>query len=532
MESPHTQSSPGGEHSRAYHLAVALTFCAVIFAPWLDPRPVSERSPELAEKRPAAPPPEFSLDVAGLNAFPRAMEDHFDDTFGFRDWFLRGHSIVHLFGFGATPTPSVLVGKEGWLFFTGASTIEDYRGLESFTPELLAGWQKMLEQRRDVLAGHGAHYVFVLVPNKEEMYPEHMPDHLVQLGERRIDQFVEHMRAHSDLDLLDLRDAFRAARAGEDPELPLYVKLGTHWNGPGSVVAARAIVEHVAQRHPELTPVPEDELVRLEMPTHGDSWGTSMYIDDLLPQRIVSFRPPEGSVEMIVEQGRSLGSDHVLRGPDPELPRAVLVHDSFGPYLWPLLAWSFSELHCLWRGPFPYEEVRAARPDIVIEERVQRSLIQFKPQPLPAQDHESAFLAAGPPLLELEFPAADGSVEARGNLERAPSTAAGREGLEITANSRRDLLALPAVDAGEGGRLVLRVEYWSSGPGRLGVFHAEGDEERPALSSGSRIDLKRGPGAVHVAFDVPAGVRRVFLRPPARPASLVLRRLELRRAAP
>ncbi len=524
----------GDRHSRVFHAAIVLAFLGVLAAPWLDRRPVSARSPEMAEKRLPAPAPELALDFDALNAYPRKFERHFGDTFGFRDRFLRGHSLVKLFGFGVSPTPTVLVGRDGWLFFTGSRTVEDVRGLVPFSAGELVRWREMLEQRSRLLAERGSHYVYVIVPNKEEMYPERLPAHLRQLGERRIDQFVEHMRAHSDVDVLDLREALRAARAHEDPDVPLYVRLGTHWNGPGSVVATRAIVEHLAPRFPGLRPLPAELRQELVLPTHGDTWGRSMYVDDLLPQRIVDYRPPADSVEVLANTGTGLGSDHAFRGPDPARPRAVLVHDSFGPYLWPLLSWSFSELHALWRGPFPWDDVIELAPDVVIEEHVQRWFLVNRPTLFEGGGADGDFLSAPHALLDLVLPADAARFEARGNVSMRPAAdgdgAAG--GLELAANSRRDLVALPPVEVPAGSRLALRIVYSAPRDTRVALFQGPASAERPELRDGVRRDAPAGEGVLYATVAAPPGARRLFLRPPPRPATLVLRRVEVRATAP
>lgn len=520
-------------HTRGFHLAVVAFFVTVIFVPWLDLfRPAEASGPRAAELREAAPAPAPVDDLEALADYPTAFEEHFNDTFGFRDWFLRGHSLVKLFAFGVSPTPRVLVGKQGWLFYTGDLTLEDQRGLCPFSASGLEAWELMLEARREFLAARGIDYLLVLVPNKEEVYPELLPDSVTRVGPRRIDQLVAHLREHTQVDVLDLRPAMIAAKTDPESETEPYLKLGTHWNGMGSYVAYKAVMEHLRELRPELAPpLALEDLQRFEVQGNADSWGRAMYLDDVLNQDVIAFRPRDRKVRTVADTGYGDDSAHVFTSESAPRVRAMLFHDSFGPYAYGLLSTGFARLACHWRSDFPVQTILAEQPDIVIEQFVQRWLINMHPDGGPPGMLDAAsFGTLEHPLLRLDLPTDAERLGAVADCTLAVEGAGDDAGVRVTFAGPRDLLRLPEVQGGDG-RAAILLDLTASDAGRLKIFFAEDDEALPLRKSSYRVNLAAGRQRVVVTLDAPGTTGRLFLRTAAHPGSIVLHAVEVRAPA-
>jgi hypothetical protein len=70
----------------------------------------------------------------------------------------------------------------------------------------------------------------------------------------------------------------------------------------------------------------------------------------------------------------------------PELPRAIVLHDSFMVMLLPFLSEHFSRVVYVWGDQLDPALVERERPHVVIEERVERNLFE----PAPGQTVDSA----------------------------------------------------------------------------------------------------------------------------------------------
>ena len=365
---------------RAMHLCVSALFLGAICAPLADElvRSDEERGPA-PELRTAAPKPELALDAESLSAFPVRYENFYRDTFGLRDQLLRWNSIAKVMLFGVSPTPKVILGSDGSMIFVEQRQVDALRGLAPLAPEELEAWRRLLEGNRDRLRERGIAYLFVIAPNKETIYPERVPARFNRVGPGRFDQLIAYLEEHSDVEILDLRPALAGAKDDPDSDDELYTRDGTHWNASGSFVAYRRMIDALAESFPAVEPIDASKLRRVVMPGNADSWASRMYIGDLRPQVGTVWRiQPRPSARLLSETGPKggPGRKRVSQVPNSQRPRAIFVHDSFGPCVDKLLAESFGHLTCYWATSCDAAELEAEKPDVVIQLFVERVLLR------------------------------------------------------------------------------------------------------------------------------------------------------------
>ena len=175
-----------------------------------------DRSFVLEENRILATRPELKLARRALGAFPARFEAYFNDQFGFRKRLIYWLALVKVQGLGVTSTPGVTLGRDGWLYLASDAAVSSYRATRPFTPSQLENYRQIVEERRDWLAARGIPYVLVIPPNKETIYPEFMPAAYTKVNSRsRLDQLVDHMKSHSNVPIIDVRDDLREAKRVE-----------------------------------------------------------------------------------------------------------------------------------------------------------------------------------------------------------------------------------------------------------------------------------------------------------------------------
>ncbi len=494
-----------------------LAFLVAIAAPSMDQlvRADAARGPA-PELREAAPKPDLPGDLQSLTAYPARYDEHYKDTFGLRDVLLRGHSIVKLFAYGVTPTDQVIVGREGWLYYSGDRSVEVYRGLAPFTTEELEAWRRMLEARRDSLRARGTDYLFVIAPNKETIYPEYMPSRLdVVRARTRLDQLVDHLRARSDVAFLDLRPALVDAKREDVHEDWLYLRRGTHWNGRGSYEGYRAVVERLSTRFPAMVPYEREDLELVIVDGYGDTWGTRMYVEDLLPQRVTVYAPPpDPRARAVAQNAWGPMREAIFEKDVPELPRALLFHDSFGPNVEDLLARHFSSLVCAWRNDFDTETIDRAQPDVVIELFVERILVTKAPDtavpPARSRDRE-AYEASSDVRFALDGKSPTGGLELEGETRVARVTGDGAACLSVERQGTADRLYVPAFDKLGARALVMCVEADAPVSTTLTVLYLPPGEAEYKHKHQARALLRKGPNRVFARLDPSAFEGRLFL---------------------
>lgn len=342
------------------------------------------------ERRQPAPFPERPADARALGGwpaafaaafpadFPAAFEAWFDDRFGLRRSLIRWHNLLKLRVLGVSPIPRMIVGEDGWQFIGYDDYVEGYRGTRPFPPALLEAWGRSIQFKSRWLAKHGIRYVFAVAPSKSTIYPERMPAHLGVVSERRRhDELLDHLRAHTDVATVDLRPALLAAK--DRYAVPLYYPHGSHWNDLGAYVAARELVRAVRRWIPGLAITPLCHYdVRVHEDGGDDTWASRLYVDDVFSQTWVRLVRARAPFFKAVELGRDEGQVLSFDNERADLPRAVLLRDSFGTAIAPLLAPHFAHLRCFWQWYMDPEAlpgaILEAQPDVVIDLVVERLL--------------------------------------------------------------------------------------------------------------------------------------------------------------
>jgi hypothetical protein len=235
-------------------------------------------------------------------------------------------------------------------------------------------------RRRDWLAARGIAYVVVAAPEKFTIYPEHLP---AWIAKSPLPSPYDRVRAAVERDgrvtFVDLRAPLLAAKTRER----VYFQTDSHWNYNGAIVAYGELmraVQHVLPPDtlPTIAPAPRP----LYVP------GVDFYSGDLvqmlgLPSRVVREDDvaPLGKVlgDAAKRCARRVDKDEFpgfeyYACDRPGLPRAVVLRDSMAIPLIPLLSENFSRVVYVSTRELDRALIEREKPDIVIEELVERSL--------------------------------------------------------------------------------------------------------------------------------------------------------------
>ncbi|HEV3203139.1 MAG TPA: hypothetical protein VGY77_02090 [Gemmataceae bacterium] len=332
-----------------------------------------------AENRPLVPKPEFKWKPETLDAFPARYEAYYNDHFGFRHTLIHWLNIAQSIWLKTSTSPKVIIGKHDWLFYTIEPVGNDYPSQKPFSPVELTRWQHMLERRRDWLAARGILYIFVIAPDKQSIYPEHLTRAVRRRysQETRIDQLVAYFNSHSDFRILDLRDSLQEAKLRD----LLYSRTDSHWNQRGAFVAYQTLMEKIAQQYPDVKPLPRSMFESIVKPSKGGDLAQMLGLEKRLPEDILDLVPRFQRRAKKVDAGYSVllppqMQPFAMETSDSTLPRAVIFRDSFADALIPFLSEHFQRVFYLWQEPYEFDfaAIEREKPAIVIQEIVERKL--------------------------------------------------------------------------------------------------------------------------------------------------------------
>lgn len=356
--------------------ALALVLPALDIALKLDPTP----APLVNHKLAVAPSWPTSMNDWG--DFPEHAEAWIDDRFGFRNFLIRFHNTVSVFILRSSPNDNIRLGPNNWLFLASGifgqegRALDDFQGRHPLTSSELDHWVQALEKRRTRMTVRGIRYLAVFVPNKATVYPEQLPMGFARLrGQTRLDQLIERLNARS-FPVVDLRPALSAGRN----EGRLYQTTGTHWNERGGLVGDGAIALALSRWFPNHKPLDPSAFRASVNPGPPHELAKMLGLSDRMIEKSVTMEPLRGfasrRVDAAFKSGRSLyRPPFAMERDSPELPRALVFHDSFFRAIAPFLSEHFSRTAFYWQYDLSPGAVEAERPDVVIQLMGERVLL-------------------------------------------------------------------------------------------------------------------------------------------------------------
>lgn len=333
------------------------------------------QGPQAVENRLKTPLPDVSLALDDFGTYARQLVKAYAETFPFRDDMIRAGNVIKMKVYGDSPSKSVILGRDGWLFFNMEMATEDWLNVIPYTKDDLENAVEVMRGRRDWLAARGIAMLVVIAPNKSSIYGEFLPRSFEKTGRvSRLDQLGEAMR-EAGIAFLDLRPALLEAKAVRRA----YWKTDTHWNGWGAFAGSRAIVDALRQRFPAMPPLREEDYRVEEKTIPGGDLSEMLLLEKTITEQAIGMVPaapvrarpagPKGWKDPATLSGR----DMIIRETgDPSLPKAVFLRDSFCSAAWPFLAERFSRSVFLWEHKFQPRIIELEKPDVVVFEAVER----------------------------------------------------------------------------------------------------------------------------------------------------------------
>jgi alginate O-acetyltransferase complex protein AlgJ len=371
---------PSATFDRIYNsmaLIMSTVFLLLLWLPMLDSIFNLDNPPWLNEKREPAPFPKIKFDVNGLHTLPAGLGAYYDDHFGFRRRLILWEQRWKQKYFKEASQPDVMFGRDGWLFYTGMEMIENYRGVKKFTLEELQSWQALLEKRRDWLAQRGIKYLFVIPPDKHSIYPEYLSAWLTKAGpQTKLDQFYAYMKAHSTVEVLDLRpcliEAKKTART--------YLYTDAHWNSYGGFIGYQYLMRALALQLPDLgEPLPYEAFEPTRVLEKGGDLVLMLgqyYADEregvqLTPRPPLQLPEIKKDNNIFVKQWPKYAEPVYTENPLGKF-KLLVFRDSFSHALIPMLSYHFKRAVYIWQYNWDSHVIEREKPDVVVDEILER----------------------------------------------------------------------------------------------------------------------------------------------------------------
>jgi alginate O-acetyltransferase complex protein AlgJ len=369
------------EHSRLNEWLVIVLFFVMLLVPF-GAQLLGFSTDSTTENRILAPFPKLNS-IREIKFLPTMFDKYVNDRFGLRRQLVHLNSLMR-YQLGVSSTKEVVIGKDGWLFYTADKLMEQHTGADVFTPVELESWVKQMEADRDWLARRGIAFYILIAPDKNTIYPEKLPDY-PRGAVTRIDQLADRLKS-SDLQFIDPREEiFRVKAAGE----MVYTPGDTHWSERGAFVAYQMLMGRIVTRFPSVTPLVLDDFKLSYGAPAASDMAYILGLDNDLHYQVERMTPkwkshqtaPQATTSRAGWGWRVTENKNDLKN----RPRLLVFGDSFTDYvLGPTMLYETLR-DPVWThnngGTFNFDLVKEIKPDIVLVQFAERylHLVPLKP---------------------------------------------------------------------------------------------------------------------------------------------------------
>lgn len=306
-----------------------------------------------------------SVTMDNLDQVGGQVEKYINDHAPFRDEQVALNAKLDYQLFDSTDTPTVTLGKNGWLFYAGQNSTDDFRGLGSRSEEWHQTAANLLNGIDASLEAQGIEFVVLFAPNKERIYKEYMPDYITMVNERnRLDVLVDYLRTATNIPIVYPKECF------EDKSYQWYYKTDTHWNNAGGFLAGQELIQtlggetwDISQVTVSYTPRGTGDLVRLAHLPSGEFDETEAMVDGYLPETVLHMTEDTSYYP-------SLKFYTSENAPDPR--HIVIYRDSFADAINATMARYFARVDTYWWNSGAESLMGQEKPDVVIYEILER----------------------------------------------------------------------------------------------------------------------------------------------------------------
>ena len=305
-------------------------------------------------------------DRGSLKTRIAVITNYFEDRLAFRQQAISALARLDI-ELGESPVDQVMIGLNGWLFYDEEGYSRgDIRRTEPLGESILNYLAEEQKNTAEKLMASGTDYRIVIAPDKHTIYPQYLPMNCRQgEGPSHLDEIYAALDRDGAVRYIDLRPDLIHANGTSD----LYYPTDTHWNSAGAWVAYQTLMDALLPEHPTLRKLTEADVERTEGTASGDLAGMIGVAGEWV-DHYTAVLVKESTARNEEFNGMTSWVNDAL----PDAPSILLLHDSFGPELYPFLMESVSRLTVTSNENFALSVIGdPAQYDIILMEYVERN---------------------------------------------------------------------------------------------------------------------------------------------------------------
>lgn len=129
-------------------------------------------------------------------------------------------------------------GRDDWLYYNGDNSTGFFRGNNLMDPDELPHWKDAFASLQKLCEEKGIRLAYLIVPNKEQVYPEYMASYKIENLPKREERIYQYL-AESGIPVLYPLEDFKELKA----DRTIYFQQDSHWNQIGAYYAMTKVYE-------------------------------------------------------------------------------------------------------------------------------------------------------------------------------------------------------------------------------------------------------------------------------------------------
>ncbi len=359
------------------YLSLALAACVVPLAGllWYKGKASSENR-RLSEF------PELRSEDGWNKEFLSEAGDWFEEHFAYRQEMVTADAQLRGRLFGVSTEDGVIKGTDGWLYYM--DSLDDYLGSEVLSDRGIFNIAHSLGMMQEYVENAGRTFLFTVAPNKNSLYPEHMPYYYrTKVSDTHSIDRLRPVLEEQGVNYADLYSVF------EEQDEVLYHARDSHWNNKGAALAAETLLDRLGKDHRSYEEA--DYTVRTDYEGDLDAM---LYPSAVTPEDEIYYDEPftyeylteiESTFDPLIDTSRADAEGGLL-----------MYRDSFGNALLPFMAQEFANAEFSRGVPYYVDDMFFCNADTVVVERAERFLPDMSKNPpvFQSPEREIAILQA------------------------------------------------------------------------------------------------------------------------------------------
>ena len=313
------------------------------------------------------------LNSITMKQFPAGFDEYYADNLPFRAYGITLYSHILYRITGNVESAKILFAKNNWIFYKSeqdGDPIADYKRINQFTPEELFKIKKNLTDLQQYCKKRNCDFVFLIGPNKENIYTEYMPDNIIRTNyTSRTKQLINYLKSNTDIKIIDPTSELIKAKKDNF----IYYKNDTHWNDLGGYIASKLLLEKFGLKLPEISELSKEYYVKT-----GEEGRSGYDLANMSGVKDFLHEPNEikisGYDNFGVEERPAIlegGIRNFCRNA-PKKEKIMMIRDSFAGYMIPVVSNYYQDSVYVIYYCFKKEMIDIEKPNVFVFEVVER----------------------------------------------------------------------------------------------------------------------------------------------------------------